>query len=397
MKQKKKLFLTACVGGALSVIWLAASLISRDPLTSLIRPENGKGDRKEKLEVWIGEEPYSMEVTVRERPKTEAETAEELQKAEDGMEMLFLGENQDLEHITEKVNMPSVYPGTNIAIQWYLNSWEYISVDGTVKNEGFTRAEQVEVTAVLSLEDQTVSWDRTVWVCPLENPDDKALIRILSWKMEDTQKEDTETVELPEQAAGKSIMWYPEKDHTWLMLAGLTACAVCAMMLGQQKEEEKALAEREKRMKLAYPDIVSRLSLYMGAGISSRKAWERIAAGYRNRTSGPVNEAYEEMCTTLYEMQNGVPESIAYEKFGARCRLPSYLKLGALLSQNLRKGTRNLSALLEEESREAFENRKAYAKKLGEECESRLLFPMLLMLLTILVMVMYPAVTSFQT
>lgn len=96
-------------------------------------------------------------------------------------------------------------------------------------------------------------------------------------------------------------------------------------------------------------------------------------------------------------MQNGVPESIAYEKFGARCRLPSYLKLGALLSQNLRKGTRNLSGLLEEESREAFENRKAYAKKLGEECESRLLFPMLLMLLTILVMVMYPAVTSFQT
>lgn len=379
------------------MIWLAASLISRDPLTSLIRPENGKGDRKEKLEVWIGEEPYSMEVTVRERPKTEAETAEELQKAEDGMEILFLGENQDLEHITEKVNMPSVYPGTDIAIQWYLNSWEYISVDGTVKNEGFTRAEQVEVTAVLSLEDQTVSWDRTVWVCPLENPDDKALIRILSWKMEDTQKEDTETVELPEQAAGKSIIWYPEKDHTWLMLAGLTACAVCAMMLGQQKEEEKALAEREKRMKLAYPDIVSRLSLYMSAGISSRKAWERIAAGYRNRTSGPVNEAYEEMCTTLYEMQNGVPESIAYEKFGARCRLPSYLKLGALLSQNLRKGTRNLSALLEEESREAFENRKAYAKKLGEECESRLLFPMLLMLLTILVMVMYPAVTSFQT
>lgn len=397
MKQKKKLLLTACVGGVLSVIWLAASLISRDPLTSLIRPENGKGDRKEKLEVWIGEEPYSMEVTVRERPKTEAETSEELQKAEDGMELLFLGENQDLEHITEKVNMPSVYPGTDIAIQWYLNSWEYISVDGTVKNEGFTRAEQVEVTAVLSLEDQTVSWDRTVWVCPLENPDNKALIRILSWKMEDTQKEDTETVELPEQAAGQSIMWYPEKDHTWLMLAGLTACAVCAMMLGQQKEEEKALAEREKRMKLAYPDIVSRLSLYMGAGISSRKAWERIAAGYRNRTSGPVNEAYEEMCTTLYEMQNGVPESIAYEKFGARCRLPSYLKLGALLSQNLRKGTRNLSGLLEEESREAFENRKAYAKKLGEECESRLLFPMLLMLLTILVMVMYPAVTSFQT
>ena len=102
------------------------------------------------------------------------------------------------------------------------------------------------------------------------------------------------------------------------------------------------------------------------------------------------------MCTALYEMQNGVPESTAYERFGARCRLPSYLKLGTLLSQNLRRGTRNLTELLEEESREAFENRKALAKKMGEECESKLLLPMILMLLTILVMIMYPAVASFQ-
>lgn len=45
---------------------------------------------------------------------------------------------------------------------------------------------------------------------------------------------------------------------------------------------------------------------------------------------------------------------------------------------------------------EAFENRKALAKKMGEECESKLLLPMILMLLTILVMIMYPAVVSFQ-
>ena len=397
MKQKTKLLLTSSVGGMLSVIWLAASLFFRDPLTSLVRPENGAGDRKEKLEVWIGEEPYSMEVTVRERPKTEAEIERELQEAENGLELLFLGENQDMEHITEKVNMPTGYPETDIAIQWYLNSWEFISVDGTVKNEGLTSPETVEVMALMTLEDRSVQWNRTVRVCPLLSPDAGEIVKILSWKMEEAQKDDAETLYLPDQTADKDLIWYPEKDHTWLLLLGLTACAVCAMIIGQQKEEERARELREKRMRLAYPDIVSRLGLYMGAGISSRKAWERIVHSYRNRTDKSVNEAYEEMCTTLYEMQNGVPESTAYEKFGARCRLPSYLKLGTLLSQNLRKGTRNLSGLLEEESREAFEDRKAYAKKLGEECESKLLFPMLLMLVTILVMVMYPAITSFQT
>jgi hypothetical protein len=76
--------------------------------------------------------------------------------------------------------------------------------------------------------------------------------------------------------------------------------------------------------------------------------------------------------------------------------MPSYLKLGTLLSQNLRKGTKNLAELLAEESREAFEDRKAYARKQGEECESKLLLPMILLLLTVLIMIMYPAVVSFQ-
>ena len=102
------------------------------------------------------------------------------------------------------------------------------------------------------------------------------------------------------------------------------------------------------------------------------------------------------MASTLREMESGVSEALAYEGFGRRCRLQSYLKLGTLLGQNLRKGTKNLAGLLQEESREAFEDRKALAKRMGEECESKLLFPMLMMLLTVLILIMYPAVVSFQ-
>ena len=58
------------------------------------------------------------------------------------------------------------------------------------------------------------------------------------------------------------------------------------------------------------------------------------------------------------------------------------------------RGFRARQAL--EESREAFENRKALAKRMGEECESKLLLPMLLMLLTILILIMYPAAVSFS-
>lgn len=88
-------------------------------------------------------------------------------------------------------------------------------------------------------------------------------------------------------------------------------------------------------MRLDYPDIVSRLSLYMGAGISTRKAWERIVADYEKREE-PDRErhaAYEEMCTTLREMQSGVAGA-AYERFGNRCRMGPYLKLSAAWSES---------------------------------------------------------------
>ena len=181
-------------------------------------------------------------------------------------------------------------------------------------------------------------------------------------------------------------------------MLGLTLLSVAALILGKRREDDREQKKRERSMQLDYPDIVSRLSLYMGAGVSTRNAWERLVDQYEKKTEAEkkFHPAYEEMRRTLYEMQSGVSEALAYERFGTRCRMQAYLKLGTLLSQNLRKGTKNLAGLLLEESREAFENRKALAKRMGEECESKLLLPMLLMLLTILILIMYPAAVSFS-
>lgn len=389
------MILVAAAGGLLSLAFFVYSLYGRKPLTELTRPEVGKGDYAEELEVEIADSTYTLEVTLKELPYTEEEAEELLSEAAAGLEEIFLNGNADLAHLTADVAMPSTYPGTEIAIQWYLSSWEYILPDGTVKNEGLEKTEVLQLRAELSLADYELDWAREIGVCPPSEPDEEEKLEMLTWQIESAQEDSgAETILLPDRLLGEPVTWYPAKDDRWLMIALLTVGALCAMVFGRRQEEEKALEKRERALQLAYPDIVSRLGLYMGAGISMRNAWERIVESYE--ADGVQNDAYEEMRITLREMRSGVAESAAYERFGTRCRLPSYLKLGTLLSQNLRKGTRNLSGLLQEESREAFENRKAYAKKLGEECESKLLLPMLLMLLTVLIMVMYPAIVSFQ-
>lgn len=399
MTYKKKMLLTAAAGTILSLCCLAADMGGREPVRTLLRPENGEGEQELGLVAELEGETYPVAVTLLEVPMKEVEVRQRLSEASEGLEELFLKDNQDPEHIVSDLYMPAKVPDTQITIGWYLDSWEYVDPDGTVKNALLSGEAAVKVQAELTLQGQKEFWEREIRILPPDSPDTEQKVQMLEYQIRKAQENSSEReFALPASALGQTVVWYPEADDRWIFLLLLTGAAVCVVYVGRKKEEEQAQKQKDRSMQMDYPEIVSRLSLYMGAGISSRNAWERIVESYekKSRETGKPREAYEEMRTALHEMQSGVPETLAYERFGTRCRLPSYLKLGALLSQNLRKGTRNLAELLEWESREAFENRKAFAKKMGEECESRLLLPMLLLLLTVLIMVMYPAIVSFQ-
>lgn len=47
--------------------------------------------------------------------------------------------------------------------------------------------------------------------------------------------------------------------------------------------------------------------------------------------------AYEEMKYTFHEMKSGIVEGESYERFGNRCGVQAYTKLGAILSQNVER------------------------------------------------------------
>ena len=66
----------------------------------------------------------------------------------------------------------------------------------------------------------------------------------------------------------------------------------------------------------------------------------------------------------------------------------------SFLSQNLKKGTRGLTELLSLEAIHAFEERKARARRKGEEAGKKLLAPMVMMLGIVLIIVVVPAFWS---
>ena len=174
-------------------------------------------------------------------------------------------------------------------------------------------------------------------------------------------------------------------------MLGVLAAALMPLLDRQREKEKKR--DRDLQMMKDYPEIISRLVVYTGAGLPVRKAWEKIAAEYEKTEGGHF--AYDEMTKACHMMRRGVPEIQAYESFAAACRSQPYRKLAGLLSQNIRNGSEKLREALELEMENAFEQRKNLARRQGEQASTKLLLPLLLMLMIVMVMVSVPAFLAF--
>ena len=169
------------------------------------------------------------------------------------------------------------------------------------------------------------------------------------------------------------------------------------LYLKEKMQEEEKQKKRQQELLMDYAEVVFKLKVFTGAGMTVLNIWKRMVSDYEKQLqegSGKPRAVYEEMKHTLQQIQYGVSESHAYAEFGKRCRLQPYLKLSSILDQNRKTGTKNFSELLELEMAEAWEQRKNLARRLGEEAGTRLLVPLFLMLLIIMVMIMMPAMLA---
>ena len=138
-----------------------------------------------------------------------------------------------------------------------------------------------------------------------------------------------------------------------------------------------------------------KFTLLVQAGMTVRKAFQKIALDYSRKKKRKPRPAYDEIRVICYEMESGVSESEAYRRFGERCGQAKYKTFATLLIQNLQKGSRQMADMLERESMEAWEERKRKARVLGEAAATKLLIPMIMMLMVVMAIVMIPAFLSF--
>jgi hypothetical protein len=164
----------------------------------------------------------------------------------------------------------------------------------------------------------------------------------------------------------------------------------------QTKDFDKALKERNEELLSDYPEIVSKLQLLHGAGLTIQNSFATILTDAKAGTAAG-HYIYKEIEYTINKLKSGCSESGAYAELGKRCHIHAYIKLGTLLEQNIRKGSSDLNNALNQEVREAFAIHKNHVLQMGEKSGTKMLFPMILIFLVIMIIIIIPAFLSMNT
>lgn len=209
------------------------------------------------------------------------------------------------------------------------------------------------------------------------------------------EKEDPDYYYLPEEWNGKKLSWEYPVDHTGTLIAALSIFAAAVVLVKKSREEEEARIKRYEELLLDYPGLIMKFTLLIQAGMTVRKAFQKMGLDYRKKKHKKKRIAYEEILITCFEMESGISEAEAYRRFGERCGQMKYKTFATLLIQNLQKGSRRLAEMLEAESVEAWDERKRRARVQGEAASTKLLLPMVMMLMVVMALIMVPAFLSF--
>ena len=394
---------------ALFAVLAGATLIqeSMNPVLKqgnvLERQAYGDGNYDAEL-IWeIPEKELEQELSVHvaEQGLTKEEQQALLAAAEQEIAETFPGENESVDEIRKDVCIQSQYQDGQVTADWSFDSYQYVNLEGHVMNDSLEE-EEILVKAVVELgcDSQTLEYQFFFQICPkIYSEKEKINNKLKQELIKKNEKTNDSTLILPESIDDQTIIWKEKSERMplKLLLLGMIAAGCVPLVEKSRKQEEEK--RRKEKLQSEYPELVSKLTILLGAGMTLFSAWNKIATNYSNKRKNntiPIHPLYEVMLITCHEIESGVGEARAYERFGERCGLHRYRKFCSLLVQNLRKGTRGLVQLLEQEVSDAFEERKNLAKKSGEEAGTKMLFPMMMMFGIIIVIIMVPAFLSLQ-
>ena len=393
---KLKYWLIVIAGFILFI--LCSTFLNNTKLSGYIeRPYVDEDDTEVKIEVeGLLEGSQKIEIPVSKRVYSNEEVKEAMKKGMDEILKILPGENTSLQNITTDLNPVSELSDLGLNVKWDFGDSDIIDIQGKVDNENLSESVDIDIGVTLSYESYEESYVIPARIMPKPLTADESLIKRFKdyISVADKKSAGESGFYLPESFEGKKLVYHFEYGMNFHLIWIMGIIVAILLYLREKNNDRQKLEKKKRELLKDYPDIVSKLIVFIGAGLSVRQSWEGIVKDYESENK-EKRYAYEEMAKSLARLKTGTPENVVYKEFGRSCLLRQYMKLASLLEQNRKSGISTLSTLLGMESQSAWEERLNLAKREGEELNTKLLLPLFMMLLIVMMMIIVPALLIF--
>ena len=355
-----------------------------------------EGAREISIAANYGEQQMEFQLQVEPRRFTEAETERLFDDFLEKLPEYILGENMSLQQVTKDLVLKSTYDSLPIAVDWKSDKQNILSNTGHIFP--VEKPEQVRLMLHISYHEYYREDEIMITVAPPAVSDQEKLYLEVEQMLQQSHNDSLEQEDwkLPAEWKGEHIYWKQIIEDNSLLFWAAAMGTVILIYIFSDRDLHDQIEKRKKRLRREYPEIVHKLVLFVGAGMTIRGAFQKIAGDYeaKQQAANKQSPACAEMLYTCRELCAGVSEGAAYEHFGRRTGLQEYIRLSTLLAQNLKRGNSTLLERLREEADKAAEEQLQQGRKLGEEAGTKLLVPMVLMLAVVMVVIMIPAFSN---
>ncbi len=360
------------------------------------RPAVGESDSQEELEYKTDDKKTDIVLDVPAMLHTAEEKEELISKAKEEIDGSFIGDNEDLDEISQAVVMKESYVDGLVKAEWQLSDYKIVGAEGEINYDNVSSETLIDADVTLTCEDVSDVYSFSFRVVPLDTNSSLGIDYYVRKAVHGLFQDSDDTVTLPDKVGDREITW--SKKYTFLgaKIGILGVLAAVAMVIGQAKEEKNKKDKYLKSMVRDYPKIVESLSLYVGAGLSIKNAMYRISEEYMIRRSKKKEPGFEGVLRVCREIEEGRSEVKAFENLATYCPTREYRRLSNLLTSSIKKGSKGMLEQLENEEAEAFEMQKQYVKIAGEEASTKLLFPMIGLLGIVLIIIIAPSIFNMQ-
>ncbi len=197
--------------------------------------------------------------------------------------------------------------------------------------------------------------------------------------------------ELPD---GTAVKWMGTKQSAGpvLVIIPLMYVTLVMLMAANSMKTDKTAAEERRSIMRGLPRFCNQLYLMMNAGLILSDAFDTISTGYETNKNC---SSFERDLVELRDATDGHRISTAQviNEYAVKHDVKELIRIAAILTENEKRGS-DVVESLERESRYLWDERKTVARECGKAIDTRMSYPLGLLLILLIVITMAPALMN---